>query len=73
VDLYDGETFLTTFAADLFRKDLLEAGVGNGNHGFFFPTPASLKDGRPHTVRALIAGTKTELRSSPKTVTLTGP
>lgn len=67
VDLFDGETLLGTAAADKFRKDLLENGIGDGKHKFSYPTPTALKDGKPHTVRAMISGTKTELRGSPKT------
>lgn len=66
VDLFDGETLLGTVSADLFRKDLLEHGIGDGKHKFSFPTPENLKDGKPHTIRATISGTKTELRNSPK-------
>lgn len=67
VDLFDGETLLGTVTADQFREGLLKNGVGDGKHKFSFPTPAVLKDGQPHTVRAIISGTEIELRGSPKT------
>jgi hypothetical protein len=66
VDLFDGETLLGTVVADRFRQDLLEVGVGDGRHGFRFPTPDVLKDGEPHSVRAIISGTEIELGGSPK-------
>src|SRR5262249_17932046 len=51
VNIYDGETLLATLPADDFRQDLLDQGMGDGRHGFSYPTPASLKDWRPHTIR----------------------
>lgn len=68
VDIYDGKSLLGKVSADRFRKDLVENGKGNGRHGFLFPTPASLKDGRPHSIRAMISGTEIELKKSPKKV-----
>jgi hypothetical protein len=49
---------------------LRDAGVGDGKHGFSYPTPARLKDRRPHTVRVVISGTGLELMNSSRTVTL---
>jgi hypothetical protein len=40
----------------LFRQDLFNAGKGNGQHGFAFNIPLSLKDGRTRLVGANIAG-----------------
>src|SRR5262245_6397114 len=56
VDIFDGDKKLETVLADQFRDDLLrdeqaKALVGNGKHGFTYPTPPSLKDGKPHTIR----------------------
>jgi hypothetical protein len=72
VNIYDGETLLATLPADGFRQELLDQGMGNGRHGFRCPTPASLKDWRPHTIRVTFAGTDGELANSPKTITLPG-
>jgi hypothetical protein len=69
VDIYDGKSLLGKTSADRFRKDLVENGKGNGRHGFLFPTPASLKDGRQHSIRAMISGSEIELKKSPKKVT----
>src|SRR5206468_4842088 len=50
---------------------------GNANHGFFLPTPASLKDGQPHSIYAYAinidaagnpAGLNPLLVNSPKTI-----
>ena len=59
-------------SADLLRDDL-RGKKGDGRYGFSVPTPAALKDGRPHTIRAFFAGTTTELHESPKTLTAKGP
>ena len=66
VDIYDGDTLLASVPARDFRKDLLDRGRGDGNHGFRLATPASLKDGQPHTIHAKCGGV--ELLSSPKTL-----
>jgi hypothetical protein len=72
VNIYDGTTLLATLPADGFRPDLLKQGLGDGRHGFSCPTPASLKDWRPHTIRVTFAGTDAELGNSSKTVILPG-
>ena len=59
--------------ADQSREDLVRAKVGDGKYAFSVPTPAALKDGRPHTVKAVFAGTNTQLNGSPKTLTAKGP
>jgi hypothetical protein len=69
VDIFDGDALLATVAADVFREDLLDAGKGNGKHGFRHPVPDSLKDGRPHSIRVRISGTTIELPGSPRTLT----
>jgi hypothetical protein len=70
VDIYDGDKLIGTATADVFRKDLQDEGMGNGKHGFSYPTPDSLKDGKPHTVRVKTSGTNIEIGGSPKVVTL---
>jgi hypothetical protein len=71
VDIYDGDVLLATVPADQVRPDLVEAGKGDGRHDFNCPTPARLKDGKPHAVRVLDAETNVELADSPKTVQMT--
>jgi hypothetical protein len=68
VDILDGDKNLTTVLADQPRDDLLKEKKGNGKHGFSIATPASLKDGKPHTIRAKVQGTSHELAESPKTL-----
>ncbi len=57
IDIYDGSTLLTTVLANAFRQDLVNAGIGNGDHGFFLPTPVSLKNGASHAITLKAAGT----------------
>jgi len=66
IDIYDGDRLLASVPARDFRKGLIDFGKGDGKHAFRLATPASLKDGRPHTIHAKCAGV--ELRSSPKTL-----
>ena len=72
VDIYDGTTLIATVAANVFRQDLLNAGLGNGAHGFSFATPASLKNGQPHTIRVKFAGTSTDLATTGKAINCGG-
>jgi hypothetical protein len=67
VDIFDGDKKLTTVPAGEFREDLLKENIGNGKHAFTYVPPDSLKDGKPHSIRARIAGTDTELDGSPMT------
>ena len=59
-DIYDGTTLIGTVAATLYRQDLADA-VSSPYHGFIFKTPASLKDGQPHTITIKFGGTNTNL------------
>lgn len=68
VALYDGDRRLGTVLANLFRQDLVDAGIGNGRHGFAFEAPPSLWDGQPHTITLRIAGTDIPLHGSPQTL-----
>ncbi|HJQ27421.1 MAG TPA: hypothetical protein VKA60_26285 [Blastocatellia bacterium] len=68
VDIYDGATKIATIPADQFRQDLLDAGKGNGVHGFFYPLPPSYHDGHPHTFSVGIAGTFMGLYNTPQTI-----
>lgn len=74
VDVYiDNDSFRSIVApADKFRQDLVNAGKGNGFHGYVFSTPAFLKDGHPHTIRVRFPGTLTDLSSSPKIIDCNG-
>ena len=65
VDIFDGTTLLASTAATLYRQDLADA-FGSPYHGFIFHTPASLKDGQPHTITVKFGGTNTNLPDSPR-------
>lgn len=69
VEIYDGNTLLATVTADAFRQDLLDARKGSGAHAFTYPLPAQLRDGKPHTLRAKIAGTDVDLIYTSKQIT----
>lgn len=69
VDLYDGDALLTTVTADHLRQGLVKNGVGDGKHEFIVPLPASLKDGRTHTITVRFGGTATNLSRTPQNVT----
>jgi hypothetical protein len=72
--IFDGDNKnVVTVAADQPRGDLAKDGLGNGKHGFGCPTPARLRDGKSHTVRAIVTGTKIELNGSPKTAVFKSP
>jgi len=68
VEIWDGESRLDTIEADRFRLDLFGSGMGDGRHGFLYPIPQKLRDGRRHRIHACIAeanGTVFELGNSP--------
>lgn len=70
VDIYDGETKLDTVTASSLRQDLVAARKGNGAHGFVLPTPARLKDGKPHSIWLGFSGTDFQLnKANPLQVT----
>src|SRR5882724_9890399 len=69
VDIYDGDkslggTLVTTASASSFRQDLYNAGYGNGNHGYNFTTPASLKNNQYHYIYVYYHGTSLQLYNS---------
>lgn len=70
VDINIDEKRVATITANQFRQDLLNAGIGNGYHGFSYPAPASLKDGKPHGVSVMFWG-DVNLSNSPKSFTIT--
>ncbi len=72
VDIFDGASLIATIPASLFREDIVNAGIGNGFHGFSFTVPANLKDGQPHLIHAFFGGTNIELSNSPRTINCSG-
>src|SRR5579885_2442418 len=69
VDILDGTVLLATVAANQFRPDLLNAGLGNGYHAFNYPTPPSLFNGQPHSIRVRISPNGIDLSGTPKSLT----
>ena len=72
--LVDGET-VGLCEADLLRKDLEKAGLGNGRHGFMFQLPEWVRekwigDTAIHAVSAVIPSGPHELTGSPLPVSL---
>src|SRR5262249_12056848 len=65
VNVYDGELLLATVRADMYRRDLMKAGKGEGKHGFRYIIPAHLKDGQLHVIRTTDSTTNVELTGSP--------
>ena len=75
VTIFDGDAMIASVRADAFRPDLQAAHKGDGNHAFALPPPASLKDGRSHSIRARIeeGATKWELIRSPQALQCPAP
>src|SRR5258708_26779516 len=61
VDIYDNGVPLISIPANIFRQDLLNAGIGNGVHGFSLATPGSLKDGQAHRITLYYGGTANQI------------
>jgi hypothetical protein len=55
-----------------FRQDLKDANKGNGEHGFDFAMPNSVKNGQLQSLRARVVGTTYILPGSPRNVTCAG-
>lgn len=68
IEFYEGNVLVGKVLANRFRKDLRDAGKGNGEHAFEFPVPKRLKDNKEHQIRARIAGTQIQLTYTPRTV-----
>jgi uncharacterized repeat protein (TIGR01451 family) len=73
VNIYADDNLVGSVSADQFRQDLLNAGIGNGVHGFSLATPANLKDGQPHQIRVRIVSATSYINGSPKTITCASP
>ena len=69
LDIYDGAAVVATVSANIFRPDLLKAGIGNGCHGFIYAVDNLLKNGQPHSIRVRFAGTSIDLCETPKSIT----
>ena len=58
VEVYDGDTLLTTVEANCFRPDLRDAGIGNGYHAFVCGLTGYIRDRRQHIITVRVAGTR---------------
>lgn len=72
VDIYDGDTLLNTVPADSFRSDLFHPGTRSGKQAFFIKVPSWMTDGKPHSIRARVAGTNFDLCVPPKRICCAG-
>ncbi|HJQ71399.1 MAG TPA: PA14 domain-containing protein [Blastocatellia bacterium] len=72
VDIYNGASLLATVPANIHRPELVQILGDNGNHGFSFDVPPSLRDGLPHSISVRFPGTSTNLTNSPRTITCAG-
>ena len=67
--LVDG-VYKQTVPANILRPDLVTAGRGDGRHGFSWPIPAALKDGRRHKITVRFAESDpTDLLAGTQTIT----
>ena len=64
--LADGQLF-TRIVADEFRADLLQAGIGEGRHGFRLMLPIHLFDGSEHVIDVREMWSGRALAGSPRT------
>jgi GT2 family glycosyltransferase len=63
--LADGEIVVTALA-NMFRGDLVDAGIGDGKHAFKVALPENLFDDKEHTIEVREASTGKVLEGSPK-------
>jgi hypothetical protein len=71
--VYEGSTFVTSGKANVARADVNRVMGIVGDHGFVIPLPATLKDGKAHTLTVYAldtaGGKNANLQQSPRTVT----
>ncbi|AQG78478.1 hypothetical protein AWR27_03460 [Spirosoma montaniterrae] len=72
VEIVEGGTVVGTVTASTYRGDLQGAGKGNGQHGFRWALPASLKNGQSRTLGIRVQGHGYILNNSPRTVACSG-
>jgi YD repeat-containing protein len=57
VDIYADGNYVTRAVADIYRADLVAAGMGDGRHGFSLPVPPELRNNSQRTITARPANT----------------
>ena len=68
VELWRDDECVLRVPANQYREDLVDAGYGNGRHGFRIPLPEVFKDGRSHLMHLRIAGEKRDLADTTRTI-----
>jgi hypothetical protein len=69
----DGVQFALV-TANIFRADLAEAREGKGRNGFSLATPSFLRNGKPHSIRAIIVPSgNVELAGGPRSIDCVAP
>ena len=66
IDLFIDHKFVGTYDADLFREDLLEAGIGKGCNSFKVSIPLNFLDDNEHHVELKLNGLDVSVPNSPK-------
>src|SRR5271166_1422790 len=72
VTVFVDEEPIALVAADLERRDLLDAGMGDGAHGFSVQLPIGLCDDGQHTVQVMAGKANTPLSVSPSAMAING-
>jgi len=73
VDVYDNGVLLVSPPANIFRQDLLNAGIGNGYHGYSIAMPSPLKDGHSHYITIYFHGASNQLSGAGTSTTIACP
>jgi GT2 family glycosyltransferase/glycosyltransferase involved in cell wall biosynthesis len=66
VEIFDGVDLLMRVRADIFREDLLNAGIGTGKYGFVVPNPSALLPLARHQIAVRRAADGVDLSGSPQ-------
>jgi len=56
VEIWEGQHLLSRAPANIFSRDLVHAGKGNGYHAFCAPLPAACRDGSTHLIHVKMSG-----------------
>ena len=65
IEIFEDDSLWATLPADRFRRDLIEAGKGNGYHAFKYLIPDQLRDGKSHRIYVKVSGSRFPLNPSP--------
>ncbi|WP_185716121.1 hypothetical protein [Larkinella knui] len=72
VEVIANNQVISSFTAAEYRPDLQNAGKGNGQHGFNFAPPASMKNGQSQSISLRVQGSGYTLVNGPKTIQCAG-